>query len=197
MLPSLKQHFLCQKQNEFLLLWLLSRQGHREEVLLGLKSKFFVGKSWLKKGIHWFAFVSSGTNYHHPNSHSTYHRKSYYGPPRRFGPGWTNGPVAPRFERKAAAEGRGYYAHDYESEEHLPNGFTKIRSKNLDVLFKKDYYAQRYFENVEFWGQKMRCHFCSKSSWCHALNLWLAVRVGDWYYKTFLQAEGNLITMDD
>ena len=25
--------------------------------------------------------------------------------------------------------------------EDLPNGFTKIRSKNLDVLFKKDYYA--------------------------------------------------------
>ena len=27
--------------------------------------------------------------------------------------------------------------------EELPNGFTKIRSKNLDVLFRKDYYAQR------------------------------------------------------
>ena len=27
--------------------------------------------------------------------------------------------------------------------EKLPDGFTKIRSKNLDVLFKRDYYAQR------------------------------------------------------
>merc|ERR1712226_304558 len=31
--------------------------------------------------------------------------------------------------------------------EDLPNGFTKIRSKNLDVLFKKDYYAQRVHLN--------------------------------------------------
>ena len=81
---------------------------------------------------------------------SSYYRKSYYGPPRRYGPSWNNGPVAPRFERKAAAEGRGMYgAHDYNGYgegdiEHLPNGFTKIRSKNLDVLFRKDYYAQRY-----------------------------------------------------
>jgi hypothetical protein len=28
----------------------------------------------------------------------------------------------------------------------LPNGFTKIRSKNLDVLFRKDYYTQRWSE---------------------------------------------------
>jgi hypothetical protein len=91
--------------------------------------------------VHSFSF-SNGHYQHHHN----YYRKSYYGAPRRYGPGWNNGPVAPRFERKAAAEGRGYYGHDGhgpDSKEHLPNGFTKIRSKNLDVLFKNDYYAQR------------------------------------------------------
>jgi hypothetical protein len=53
--------------------------------------------------------------------------------------------VAPdRFERKAAAEGRGFYGgHEVIEAEDLPNGFTKIRSKNLDVLFRKDYYTQR------------------------------------------------------
>lgn len=90
-------------------------------------------------------------HYQQQQQNSSYYRKSYYGPPRRYGPSWNNGPVAPRFERKAAAEGRGMYGahHDYNGYgegdiEHLPNGFTKIRSKNLDVLFRKDYYAQRY-----------------------------------------------------
>lgn len=50
--------------------------------------------------------------------------------------------LPPRFERS-----RPHYAdQDLDSNcetEELPNGFTKIRSKNLDVLFRKDYYAQR------------------------------------------------------
>jgi len=54
--------------------------------------------------------------------------------------------VAPRFERKAAAEAEQrqvYYEGEICEAEELPNGFTKIRSKNLDVLFKRDYYEQR------------------------------------------------------
>lgn len=91
-----------------------------------------------------FAAHRQSSNYHGHHQQQHYYRKSYYGQPRRHGPGWSNGPVAPRFERKAA-EGRGSYCQDgnSESEEHLPDGFTKIRSKNLDVLFRKDYYAQR------------------------------------------------------
>lgn len=57
--------------------------------------------------------------------------------------GWTTC-LAPRFERKAFAEQKQFY-HEGEicEAEDLPNGFTKIRSKNLDVLFKQDYYEQR------------------------------------------------------
>ena len=62
-------------------------------------------------------------------------------PPRR--PYWSNAPIPPRFERNNKQ-----YPVDPEVDsscetEELPNGFTKIRSKNLDVLFRKDYYAQR------------------------------------------------------
>jgi len=59
--------------------------------------------------------------------------------------GW-GGSVAPRFERKAAATAEQkhiYYEGEYCEAEELPNGFTKIRSKNLDILFKRDYYEQR------------------------------------------------------
>lgn len=55
---------------------------------------------------------------------------------------WSHASLPPRFERSKN------HANDYELDsncetEELPNGFTKIRSKNLDVLFRKDYYAQR------------------------------------------------------
>eukprot|EP00090_Calanus_glacialis_P046531 TRINITY_DN9192_c0_g1_i8.p1 TRINITY_DN9192_c0_g1~~TRINITY_DN9192_c0_g1_i8.p1 ORF type:complete len:962 (-),score=314.50 TRINITY_DN9192_c0_g1_i8:328-3213(-) len=59
--------------------------------------------------------------------------------------GWTSS-LAPRFERKAAAEAEQkhiYYEGEFCEAEDLPNGFTKIRSKNLDILFKRDYYEQR------------------------------------------------------
>eukprot|EP00092_Neocalanus_flemingeri_P014448 GFUD01015587.1.p1 GENE.GFUD01015587.1~~GFUD01015587.1.p1 ORF type:complete len:991 (+),score=328.13 GFUD01015587.1:343-3315(+) len=59
--------------------------------------------------------------------------------------GWTSA-LAPRFERKAAAEAEQkhiYYEGEFCEAEELPNGFTKIRSKNLDILFKRDYYEQR------------------------------------------------------
>jgi len=57
--------------------------------------------------------------------------------------GWTSS-LAPRFERKAAAEQKHiYYEGEFCEAEDLPNGFTKIRSKNLDILFKRDYYEQR------------------------------------------------------
>jgi len=59
------------------------------------------------------------------------------------GGGTRRSSLAPRFERKAAAEAEKKH-FDYEGElceaEDLPNGFTKIRSKNLDILFKRDYY---------------------------------------------------------
>merc|ERR1712106_553713 len=49
-----------------------------------------------------------------------------------------------RFERKAAAEQKQiYYEGEFCEAEDMPNGFTKIRSKNLDILFKHNYYEQR------------------------------------------------------
>merc|ERR1712106_1313768 len=60
--------------------------------------------------------------------------------------GWTSS-LAPRFERKAVAaaaeQKQIYYEGEFCEAEDLPNGFTKIRSKNLDILFKNDYYEQR------------------------------------------------------
>jgi len=57
--------------------------------------------------------------------------------------GWSAS-LAPRFERKTATEQKQfYYEGDICEAEDLPNGFTKIRSKNLDVLFKQDYYEQK------------------------------------------------------
>merc|ERR1711892_851130 len=59
--------------------------------------------------------------------------------------GWTSS-LAPRFERKSAAaveQKHIYYEGEFCEAEDLPNGFTKIRSKNLDILFKRDYYEQR------------------------------------------------------
>ena len=66
---------------------------------------------------------------------------------------WSNSSVPPRFERSKHASSNSNNSavvpdHQYELDsnfetEELPNGFTKIRSKNLDVLFRKDYYAQR------------------------------------------------------
>ena len=47
--------------------------------------------------------------------------------------GWTSS-LAPRFERKAAAEAEQkhiYYEGEFCEAEDLPNGFTKIRSVNL------------------------------------------------------------------
>jgi len=61
---------------------------------------------------------------------------------RSSAPSWTNS-VAPRFERKAAEQKHIYYEGEICEAEDLPNGFTKIRSKNLDILFKRDYYEQR------------------------------------------------------
>jgi len=64
---------------------------------------------------------------------------------RSSAPGWTSS-LAPRFERRAAAEADQkhiYYEGELCEAEELPNGFTKIRSKNLDILFKRDYYEQR------------------------------------------------------
>lgn len=66
---------------------------------------------------------------------------------RSSGQGWSSA-VAPRFERRAAEvseERRQQIVYDGEicEAEDLPNGFTKIRSKNLDILFKRDYYEQR------------------------------------------------------
>jgi len=65
----------------------------------------------------------------------------------RTGQVWTT-TLAPRFERKAAAEAEYaknsvYYDGELCEAVELPNGFTKIRSKNLDILFKRDYYEQR------------------------------------------------------
>ena len=60
--------------------------------------------------------------------------------------GFYGSSLPPRFERSHQA--KMMYSEQYELDsncetEELPNGFTKIRSKNLDVLFRKDYYAQR------------------------------------------------------
>ena len=89
---------------------------------------------------------------------------------------WISAPLAPRFERKAAAAaaaaenggqngggggGQRFRHHSNNSHyidadgfelEKLPDGFTKIRSKNLDVLFKRDYYAQRADGSVVMTG---------------------------------------------
>lgn len=63
---------------------------------------------------------------------------------------WINSPMPPRFERKAAAAEFSHggastiiYNGEVCETEDLPNGFTKIRSKNLDVLFRRDYYATK------------------------------------------------------
>merc|ERR1719312_587187 len=61
---------------------------------------------------------------------------------RSSAPSWTSS-LAPRFERKAAEQKHIYYDGEICEAEDLPNGFTKIRSKNLDILFKQDYYEQR------------------------------------------------------
>jgi len=53
---------------------------------------------------------------------------------------------APRFDRKAAAEAAQRRSNQEENicETELSEvGFTKIRSKNLDVLFKREYYEQK------------------------------------------------------
>ena len=111
----------------------------------------------------------SSHNHYYAGSNRNYGPKTHYQngppPPRRYNNDrsgvWVSAPLAPRFERNkalvaaaAAANGshNGYYRQnsvdcsvngDVEiiEGEDLPNGFTKIRSKNLDVLFKKDYYA--------------------------------------------------------
>ena len=51
--------------------------------------------------------------------------------------GWTSS-LAPRFERKAAAEAEQkhiYYEGEFCEAEDLPNGFTKIRNGNLVKYF--------------------------------------------------------------
>eukprot|EP00096_Caligus_rogercresseyi_P001340 TRINITY_DN1210_c0_g1_i2.p1 TRINITY_DN1210_c0_g1~~TRINITY_DN1210_c0_g1_i2.p1 ORF type:complete len:933 (+),score=352.71 TRINITY_DN1210_c0_g1_i2:350-3148(+) len=70
-------------------------------------------------------------------AHRGYFEKTAYGGRR---------PVAPRFERKAAVLMESVVRNrelSGDSGEDLPMGFTKIRSKNLDVLFKKDYYSTK------------------------------------------------------
>jgi len=53
-------------------------------------------------------------------------------------------PLAPRFEKKAAAvQKHVYYEGEFCEAEDLPNGFIKVKSKNLDVLFKREYYEQK------------------------------------------------------
>lgn len=85
-------------------------------------------------------------------NHRSHHRHYSGGPPpsRRYGSHWNSAPLAPRFERKAAAaQAAAEYANGFDHNgdgcefEQLPDGFTKIRSKNLDVLFKRDYYAHK------------------------------------------------------
>ena len=51
--------------------------------------------------------------------------------------------VAPRFERKGGAEKHLLYPGEFCEADDLANGFINIRSKNLDILFKRDYYEQR------------------------------------------------------
>uniref|UniRef100_A0A0K2TQB6 Uncharacterized protein n=1 Tax=Lepeophtheirus salmonis TaxID=72036 RepID=A0A0K2TQB6_LEPSM len=93
---------------------------------------------------------------HHPHpAHRIYHLEKSCCTNVNTGPNSGNStyarrPVAPRFERKAAAAEVVYDSRHYrgrelsgESGEELPLGFTKIRSKNLDVLFKRDYYSTK------------------------------------------------------
>jgi len=66
------------------------------------------------------------------------------GPHRRSSQSWIHNGVAPRFERRSQAGNRQvYYDGEYCDAEEMPNGFTKIRSKNLDILFKREYYEQK------------------------------------------------------
>jgi len=78
------------------------------------------------------------------------------GPRKTSGQGW-NSNLAPRFEKKVLPASASlsspeaddsqpqhiYYDGELCEAETLPNGFTKIRSKNLDILFKREYYEQR------------------------------------------------------
>jgi len=73
---------------------------------------------------------------------------------RTSGQGWSSN-LAPRFEKKVVPASLSspeaedsqpkhiYYDGELCEAETLPNGFTKIRSKNLDILFKREYYEQR------------------------------------------------------
>jgi len=61
-------------------------------------------------------------------------------------PHWNQAGPPPRFERRHQEGGRQMYYGgdaDYCEAEEMPNGFTKIRSKNLDILFKREYYEQK------------------------------------------------------
>merc|ERR1712106_181837 len=73
--------------------------------------------------------------------------------------GWTSS-LAPRFERKAVAaaaeQKQIYYEGEFCEAEDLPNGFTKIRSKNLDILFKNDYYEQRLAAQQQISGELIK-----------------------------------------
>jgi len=63
---------------------------------------------------------------------------------RRSSQPWVHGGVAPRFEKRSQGGNRQvYYDGEYCDAEEMPNGFTKIRSKNLDILFKREYYEQK------------------------------------------------------
>jgi len=62
---------------------------------------------------------------------------------------WTNS-LGPRFWKKAtAAEKHVLYEEDIYETKELQNGFTKISSKNLDILFKRDYYEQKKTPVIE------------------------------------------------
>jgi len=74
---------------------------------------------------------------------------------RSSAPSWTSS-LAPRFERKAAEQKHIYYDGEICEAEDLPNGFTKIRSKNLDILFKRDYYEQRLAVQQQISEQLMK-----------------------------------------
>jgi len=55
-----------------------------------------------------------------------------------------NSTLPPRFERKTIQEKNlVYYDGQFCETEELPNGFVKVRSKHLDVLFKRDFYTKK------------------------------------------------------
>lgn len=81
---------------------------------------------------------------HHGQGHYGGGQGNYGGQGRRQSQPWLHNGVAPRFDRRSQGGQRQvYYDGEYCDAEEMPNGFTKIRSKNLDILFKRNYYEHR------------------------------------------------------